>query len=336
MRTLALALVAVAIAAAIVHLFPGWAPCPMPGLAILGPAAIGGLTETSKMPGLSFSLPARKTCPVGNRLAEIPGTSCFNCFAYMRGAYAWAPVIMAQARRHALVLAAMVTAAGRKAWASALALYLNKRTEHAKKRMSKAGAPTKQDIAAFYTLQAAGARCSAGAKRIAKGGNPAKEKNACQHLASTWQEANAAWEALKKNHPSRVKAVRAWVAYENTTHFRWHDSGDVFDPRYFEMLVAVADQTPEVKHWLPTQERATVNNWLAKHATLPANLAIRFSSPKKDVHPVPKVAGLAASSVSTDGTTPGALCLSFERGGTCGPCRLCWNVNVPLVTYKEH
>ena len=37
-------------------------------------------TRTSKMPGLSYSLPAW-ACKTGQKLAKIPGTPCYGCYA---------------------------------------------------------------------------------------------------------------------------------------------------------------------------------------------------------------------------------------------------------------
>lgn len=41
---------------------------------------IGGLSETSKMPGLSFGLPTNN-CLTGAKLATVPGSVCSNCYA---------------------------------------------------------------------------------------------------------------------------------------------------------------------------------------------------------------------------------------------------------------
>lgn len=41
---------------------------------------VGGLSDTSKMPGLSFGLPTA-VCKTGSRLAKIPGTICSKCYA---------------------------------------------------------------------------------------------------------------------------------------------------------------------------------------------------------------------------------------------------------------
>ena len=45
----------------------------------------GGLSQTSKMPCPSFSLPA-EACKTGSKLAKQPGTTCHGCYA-MRGNY---------------------------------------------------------------------------------------------------------------------------------------------------------------------------------------------------------------------------------------------------------
>ena len=40
----------------------------------------GSMTRTSKMPGLSYSLPAWE-CQTGGKLSLVPGTPCFGCYA---------------------------------------------------------------------------------------------------------------------------------------------------------------------------------------------------------------------------------------------------------------
>ena len=60
---------------------------------------VGGLSDTSKMPGQSFGLPIAN-CRTGSRLAKIPGTVCSTCYAdkgyYRTFAYS---VLPAQQRR---------------------------------------------------------------------------------------------------------------------------------------------------------------------------------------------------------------------------------------------
>ncbi len=77
-------------------------------------------TRTSKMPGLSYSLPAW-ACKTGQKLAKIPGTPCFGCYA-MKGNYTRYPAIKAaqyrrlDAIKNPLWVAAMVAVIKRQKW----------------------------------------------------------------------------------------------------------------------------------------------------------------------------------------------------------------------------
>lgn len=62
---------------------------------------VGGLSEPSKMPCYSYSLPAR-ACKVGSILREVKGSTCNKCYAF-RGNYAWGHVQNAQWRRLGLI-----------------------------------------------------------------------------------------------------------------------------------------------------------------------------------------------------------------------------------------
>ena len=53
----------------------------------------GSLTRTSKMPGLSYSLPAWE-CKTGAKLREVPGSVCAGCYA-LKGNYTRYPAIKA-------------------------------------------------------------------------------------------------------------------------------------------------------------------------------------------------------------------------------------------------
>ena len=53
----------------------------------------GSLTRTSKMPGLSYSLPAWE-CKTGAKLRNIPGSVCAGCYA-LKGNYTRYPAIKA-------------------------------------------------------------------------------------------------------------------------------------------------------------------------------------------------------------------------------------------------
>jgi len=57
----------------------------------------GGLSKPSKMPGPSYNLPAI-ACITGAKLAKVPGTVCYGCYA-LKGRYRFSNVRQALARR---------------------------------------------------------------------------------------------------------------------------------------------------------------------------------------------------------------------------------------------
>ena len=70
----------------------------------------GSLSKPSKMPGWAYGLPA-KECKTGAKLAKVPGSVCFDCYA-MKGCYVFKVVQDAQyfrlkAIRHPLWTGAM-------------------------------------------------------------------------------------------------------------------------------------------------------------------------------------------------------------------------------------
>jgi hypothetical protein len=82
-------------------------------------AAIGGLSNPSKMPGKAIGLPAAE-CKTGSKLAKIPGSICADCYA-LKGNYTRFPkTIPAQYRR----LAALDSAA----WVQDMAVAVSRET----------------------------------------------------------------------------------------------------------------------------------------------------------------------------------------------------------------
>ena len=72
---------------------------------------IVSLSRPSKMPGLSYSLPAA-TCKTGSKLAQVEGSTCYNCYA-KKGCYVFSNVQEVlykrqAATRHPLWVRAMV------------------------------------------------------------------------------------------------------------------------------------------------------------------------------------------------------------------------------------
>ena len=60
-------------------------------------AITGGLSKPSKMPGPAYNLPA-VACITGAKLAKVPGTVCYGCYA-LKGRYRFSNVRLALAKR---------------------------------------------------------------------------------------------------------------------------------------------------------------------------------------------------------------------------------------------
>ena len=78
----------------------------------------GGFSAPSKMPGLSFNLPALVTCKIGAILAKQEGTVCSGCYA-LKGRYAFPATQEALDRRLSAVREL-------DRWAAAMALRISK------------------------------------------------------------------------------------------------------------------------------------------------------------------------------------------------------------------
>jgi hypothetical protein len=126
-------------------------------------------------------------------------------------------------------------------------------------------------------------------------------------------------------NPLWVEAMAAKI--KNQKWFRWHDAGDVQSVEHMEKILEVARQTPDTKHWMPTQERP----YLPDPEVVPDNMIIRLSAARIDGS-----AGKAwshSSSVVTDGSE---TCPSGKQGNQCLDCRACWNKDIKNVSYGKH
>ena len=187
----------------------------------------GGLSAPGKMPEGSYNVPA-SACETGQKLAKVPDTPCYKCYADDRGRYRFPNVKAALARR----------------------------------------------------------------------------------LASL-------------SHPRWVEAMTVLV--KGKKHFRWHDSGDLQGAWHLKNIFEVCNNTPDTKHWLPTQERKYL-----PLGSYTKNLVIRLSNAKNNTAP-----GNAWTHWSTVVDT-GGDCPASKQGNKCGTCRRCWSKDVKHVTYPKH
>ena len=143
-----------------------------------------------------------------------------------------------------------------------------------------------------------------------------------------------------REHNSEDWKREEWVSemvYElrNQTYFRWFDSGDVAWLKLAEKIYQVCEQTPNVKHWIPTRmyKFPKFKAILDKLNELP-NVRVRFSSDSVE-------GSFTKEHASTiipyaDSPTDAFICEAYSRGGKCGDCRACWHKDVPMIAYVAH
>lgn len=134
----------------------------------------------------------------------------------------------------------------------------------------------------------------------------------------------------------------AWVddmvaELDKDRFFRWFDSGDIYDVRLAEKILAVMQRTSWVKHWLPTRmvKFAKFKPVIASMKELD-NVSVRFSS---DSVMGEFVRGLHGSTIVPDGlNVPDGtqLCEAYAHNGKCNGCRACYDKTIPVIAYPAH
>ncbi len=158
----------------------------------------------------------------------------------------------------------------------------------------------------------------------AKGGNYQRFPHVNQrrrHNKSDWQRAG--WVADMV------------MALDNDRYFRWFDSGDIYHPHLAKKILAVCQQTPWVKHWIPTRSHKVkaIRPLLEALKRLP-NVAVRYSSDSiegrySEIHG----STIIPTRVSEDKRL--TLCQALENRG-CQGCRLCWDPKIKIIAYPAH
>jgi len=149
-----------------------------------------------------------------------------------------------------------------------------------------------------------------------------------------WKANLAKWE---QSNPEQWEQAIAFqiLRYNTDNYHRWFDSGDLQSVAMLQSIVNVCNMTPDINHWLPTQEREIVKQFHKNGGTLPDNLVIRVSASLLDGK-LPN--GFAnGSQVFTKTNTPkGFECKARTRNNNCGDCRACWSSDVKLISYPKH
>lgn len=102
----------------ITETFPGYQDPPE------AKAVHGGMSRPGKMPCITYSMLAGATCPQGRKLAQIPGSVCYGCYAHS-GNYGRPNVVKAMVRRANLTRQALKNPSRLEAWIEAIILSID-------------------------------------------------------------------------------------------------------------------------------------------------------------------------------------------------------------------
>jgi len=161
--------------------------------------------------------------------------------------------------------------------------------------------------------------CKTGSKLRKVPGSVCSKCYACKG-AYSWGNVQAALETRHKalGNPAWIDAMTVLMKskkrIKSSGLFRWHDSGDLQSMEHLESIIQVCKATPEVKHWIPTKEKALVREYTRKHGAFPDNVIVRVSGAMID-GPAPN-----AEHTSTVTSDPAqATCRALRMKASAGP-----------------
>lgn len=144
------------------------------------------------------------------------------------------------------------------------------------------------------------------------------------------------------NDPRWESAMTFLLSHYKFPFFRWHDSGDIQNLEHLRKICNIADNVPETRFWLPTQERTILYQyWIImgqkRLDELHPNLTIRLSAIMINGTTLIDFArrlGIKVSRVSDKSND--VDCPAWKQGNSCGLCRSCWDQEKESVTYHYH
>jgi hypothetical protein len=178
--------------------------------------------------------------------------------------------------------------------------------------------------------------CITGAKLVKVEGSVCADCYALKGMYGDWNKnvSNAhAKRAEAINKPDWVKTMVFIINAKKMEYFRWHDSGDLQNFQHLLNIVAIAEQCPNTRFWLPTREKKFVNQYAEAFGEFPKNLVVRVSATKQDE---PAGNYKNTSTVHRKKEPIGVSCKAPSQGGKCLECRDCWNPRIKNVSYAYH
>jgi hypothetical protein len=140
------------------------------------------------------------------------------------------------------------------------------------------------------------------------------------------------FDAFKKNNFVEGMSLMINRYSAKSGYFRWFDSGDLADADILKKIVMICENTPKIKHWLPTREVKIVSDYL-KEKEFPKNLLVRVSAPMIDGKPLKF---RWTSTVHNKKKPIGRDCPSRFQENKCMDCRACWDRRIKNVSYHKH
>ena len=177
--------------------------------------------------------------------------------------------------------------------------------------------------------------CKTGAKlRLVKGSTC----HGCYAFKGNYVYPSVQQGLLKRFHAFNkegfVEAMSFMINKRCKSHFRWFDSGDLYNLAMLEKIVMVCKNTPKIRHWLPTREVKVVSDYLKVYKKFPNNLVVRVSAPMVDGERLKSFRW--TSTVHHKGKPIGHDCPSRFQQNKCMDCRACWDKRVTNVSYHKH
>ena len=133
-----------------------------------------------------------------------------------------------------------------------------------------------------------------------------------------------------------VQAMILQIEKTGTSHFRFHDSGDLQSTGHLKAIVNIALALPNVSFWLPTKEKGMLATAKRAGLVIPDNLTIRLSAAMVDSDKVNKELTGNVSLVQDKVELQGFHCKAPSQQGKCEDCRACWNKSIQTIVYFKH
>ena len=149
-------------------------------------------------------------------------------------------------------------------------------------------------------------------------------------------------------HPMWVGAMTMLLWLQVKEFFRWQGSGDIDSLQHLCNIVQVCENTPHLKHWMPTKEKGILKEFLKYGGVIPDNLVISMSGYFVDGGKVkgfddqPQIAHhLTYNKRNKHGVDTEAYICPVEDGlgfKSCDEanCSACWNPSVRVVAGALH